>query len=150
MNNIPEAEFTLSGNDIETIVDSALETLLWSEGEEYDENDIVIGMWDESYDYADATPELRASIKAEIIHLDTGDLDGDDPILNKYRDALHAYIKVRGAGDFGHDMTLTRNGHGAGFWDRGLGDIGDVLTEWAEHLGTLHVFHDRDGMFHAE
>ena len=24
----------------------------------------------------------------------------------------------------GHDFWLTRNGHGAGFWDRGLGEVG--------------------------
>jgi hypothetical protein len=29
----------------------------------------------------------------------------------------------------GYDLWLTRNRHGAGFWDRGLGEIGDKLTE---------------------
>lgn len=29
----------------------------------------------------------------------------------------------------GHDFYLTRNGHGAGFWDRGLGDVGDELSD---------------------
>ena len=29
----------------------------------------------------------------------------------------------------GIDYYLTRNGHGAGFWDRGLGGIGDVLSD---------------------
>lgn len=29
----------------------------------------------------------------------------------------------------GRDYWFTRNGHGAGFWDRGLGDIGDKLSE---------------------
>lgn len=28
----------------------------------------------------------------------------------------------------GHDFALTRNGHGAGFWDRDLGQIGEDLT----------------------
>lgn len=31
----------------------------------------------------------------------------------------------------GHDFILTANHHGAGFWDRGLGVAGDVLTEAA-------------------
>jgi hypothetical protein len=35
----------------------------------------------------------------------------------------------------GHDFLLTRNRHGAGFWDRGLGDIGDKLTEAAHAYG---------------
>jgi hypothetical protein len=29
----------------------------------------------------------------------------------------------------GHDFWLTRNGHGAGFWDRGLGEVGERLTK---------------------
>lgn len=28
----------------------------------------------------------------------------------------------------GHDFWLTRCGHGSGFWDRGLGEVGDKLT----------------------
>lgn len=28
----------------------------------------------------------------------------------------------------GHDFALTANGHGAGFWDRGLDELGDQLT----------------------
>lgn len=28
----------------------------------------------------------------------------------------------------GHDFWLTRAGHGVGFWDRGLGALGDRLT----------------------
>lgn len=34
---------------------------------------------------------------------------------------------------FGHDYWLTRNGHGAGFWDRGHGALGDWLTEACEY-----------------
>ena len=33
----------------------------------------------------------------------------------------------------GRDYWFTRNGHGVGYWDRGLGDIGDTLTEAAQH-----------------
>lgn len=40
----------------------------------------------------------------------------------------------------GHDFALTRNGHGAGFWDRGLpGETGDRLTELAESYGSSAV-----------
>lgn len=31
--------------------------------------------------------------------------------------------------DVGHDFWLTSQGHGAGFWDRGLGQVGDALTD---------------------
>jgi hypothetical protein len=34
----------------------------------------------------------------------------------------------------GHDLWLTSCGHGTGFWDRGLGDLGDRLTDACKHL----------------
>lgn len=40
----------------------------------------------------------------------------------------------------GHDFWLTRNGHGAGFWDRGYGDVGDRLTTAAHVWGEVNVF----------
>lgn len=44
----------------------------------------------------------------------------------------------------GHDFWLTRNGHGAGFWDRGLGDLGTRLAMSARAYGsqTLMLGHD--------
>lgn len=36
------------------------------------------------------------------------------------------------AGSIGHDFWLTMQGHGAGFWDRGLRELGDRLTEAAK------------------
>jgi len=45
----------------------------------------------------------------------------------------------------GHDLWLTRNHHGAGFWDRGLGDLGDKLTEIAHSLGGCDAYVGDDG-----
>ena len=39
-----------------------------------------------------------------------------------------------------HDFWLTRNHHGAGFWDRGLGEKGDKLTELAESFGECDIY----------
>jgi hypothetical protein len=40
----------------------------------------------------------------------------------------------------GIDFYLTRNGHGAGFWDRGLGSIGDELSKDAKPYGTADLY----------
>jgi hypothetical protein len=45
----------------------------------------------------------------------------------------------------GHDFWLTRNHHGAGFWDRGLGDLGDALTKWAHTYGDADLYVGDDG-----
>jgi hypothetical protein len=42
---------------------------------------------------------------------------------------------VESPGDCGSDFCLTRNNHGAGFWDRGLGNVGDKLTKISNGFG---------------
>ena len=49
----------------------------------------------------------------------------------------------------GHDFWLTRNGHGTGFWDRGLGKLGDDLTEAAKTFGSSDLCVGDDGRVHA-
>mgnify|MGYP004462551343 FL=1 len=45
----------------------------------------------------------------------------------------------------GHDFWLTRCGHGAGFWDRGLGELGERLTVAAEKFGNGELYTGDDG-----
>ena len=40
----------------------------------------------------------------------------------------------------GHDFWLTRCGHGAGFWDRGYGKVGDDLSEAAGVYGDVSLY----------
>lgn len=48
----------------------------------------------------------------------------------------------------GHDFWLTRNGHGAGFWDRGQPD-GEELTEHAKTFGGVDLYVGDDGRIYA-
>lgn len=45
----------------------------------------------------------------------------------------------------GHDFWLTRCGHGAGFWDRGFGALGERLSQAARDYGSPddHTPYDR-------
>lgn len=45
----------------------------------------------------------------------------------------------------GHDFYMTRNGHGVGFWDRGLGEMGEWLTRMANPFGEASVYVGDDG-----
>lgn len=49
----------------------------------------------------------------------------------------------------GHDFWLTRNGHGAGFWDRGLGEVGEKLTAASKHYGSCDLIVGDDGQIHC-
>ena len=48
----------------------------------------------------------------------------------------------------GHDFWLSRNGHGTGFWDRDLGDIGEALHAAAKAAGGRDLYIGDDGMIY--
>lgn len=50
----------------------------------------------------------------------------------------------------GHDLWLTRNRHGAGFWDRGLGTIGERLTQIAHCMGSRDAYVGDDGQVYFQ
>jgi hypothetical protein len=45
----------------------------------------------------------------------------------------------------GADLWLTRNGHGAGFWDRKIAEVGEKLTEICRGLKTRDLYIGDDG-----
>lgn len=49
----------------------------------------------------------------------------------------------------GHDFWLTRNGHGAGFWDRGIGEIGTKLTDASKVYGSVDLYVGDDGKLYS-
>jgi hypothetical protein len=50
---------------------------------------------------------------------------------------------------YGHDFWLTRQGHGAGFWDGDYPDpAGDQLTEISKKFGETDVYLGDDGQIH--
>ena len=49
----------------------------------------------------------------------------------------------------GFDFWLTRNGHGAGFWDRGHGPRGDRLTDAAHAFGSFDLIPGDDGRIYT-
>jgi hypothetical protein len=47
-----------------------------------------------------------------------------------------------------HDFWLTRNGHGAGFWDGDYPEKGDALTELAKKFGEVDLYVGDDGVLY--
>mgnify|MGYP007088038641 CR=1 FL=1 len=49
-----------------------------------------------------------------------------------------------------HDFWLTRNGHGAGFWDRGYeNQIGEKLTSIAKEFKEISLYVGDDGKIYS-
>lgn len=49
----------------------------------------------------------------------------------------------------GHDFWLTRNGHGAGFWDRGLSVVGDALNAACYAASMVELYVGDDGKIYS-
>lgn len=90
-----------------------------------------------------------------VVHASTLDLT-DDALEALVRDAAdfehanrallnHANERGRDDESLGHDFWLTRNRHGAGFWDRGLGWIGVDLTKMAHAYGACDLYMGANG-----
>ena len=94
-------------------IDAFFEALFWSEGEAF---------YDLSY------TDLEDDDAEELISDCLGFLSEASILLAKTSLTFDSA---------GHDFLLTRNGHGAGFWDRGLGEAGDKLTDMAHNYGTI-------------
>ena len=86
------------------------------------------------------SPNLLASIEADCA--DFQEAYADD-LAAAYDE--HGYTPEQA----GHDLWLTRNGHGAGFWDRGLGEVGTRLSNAARVYGACELYAGDDGLVYA-
>ena len=111
--------------DINKILDNYLEAAIWTNEEELSNSYTI-------YDFDDSSKEKA---KNDII---------------SFVEKAKPYLVGIGEEQIGHDFWLTRNHHGAGFWDRGYEEeIGDKLTEISQEFGELNVF-ENDGKLTLE
>jgi hypothetical protein len=118
---------------LDTIATAYIQCALWSSVD--DEGEPLDGL----YEVWDLSDEATTSIMEEI---------GDflDLLASEGIDWDAGWT----AEQLGHDFWLTRNGHGAGFWDRYGGadlreDLGDLLTKWAKSFGSSDLYVGDDG-----
>lgn len=71
----------------------------------------------------------------------------DDP---RVLDFIVDGIDIPDPEQFGHDLWLSMNGHGAGFFDRGHEYVWQALQEMARTLGELNAYIGDDGKIYFE
>lgn len=60
-------------------------------------------------------------------------------------------IEEMSIGHVAHDFWLTRNGHGAGFWDGDYSEkLGDRLTEASKKFGEKYLYIGDDGFIYID
>lgn len=117
--------------DINTVLAHYIAAALWSSTDDNDEP------MDSSYDVDDIHPDTLAQMREDV-----------EAFVNSVDEAGWD-VSWWNAEQFGHDFWLTRNGHGAGFWDRGQGKVGDDLTALAKPFGEFCLYVGDDEKIHG-
>lgn len=118
----------LGSVDLDEFTKQYIETALWSSVDDDDEP------LDSNYGIEDLAPETLKKMVADA-----------EKFQKTHWDEISGDL-----GRAGHDFWLTRNGHGAGFWDGDWPDpIGDVLTKASEKFGNQHMYVGDDGKLHV-
>ena len=124
---------------LETMIAAYIDCALWSSN---DNSDPETGgePLDRNYDASDLTPDARATMEADCASF--------------YSDPSNApYLELWDDSQAGHDFWLTRNRHGAGFWDRyfdggELEAAGDALTRASKPYGEVDLYVGDDNLIH--
>lgn len=83
---------------------------------------------------------LDANYTSEDITLETWDAMSEDMAAFLTTAEEEGLLEGLDMAQVGHDFFLTRNHHGAGFWDRGLGEQGEALTKLAHAYGSQDLY----------
>jgi hypothetical protein len=110
-----------------------VQAALWSSNDESDEP------LDQNYDESDLSDSARTSMREDCeVFLSVNRID-----LVEYESVMPRREWSTSA-QAGHDFWLTRNHHGTGFWDRGIGALGDRLTRAAQSYPEVHLYVNDD------
>lgn len=121
--------------ELQDFIDGYINAAMWTtsvdeKGEE---------MMDQHFDKSDIHPDSMEKIKEVCEKFFTENVELMETIGATYSSQSH-----------GHDFWLTRNGHGVGFWDRGYGEAGDILTEKCKPYGESYWYLGDDGKIHVD
>lgn len=124
--------------DLDEFLDGYVTAALWSSTYEKVEGEGSTVPMDDDFGPDDIDEESMKKMKRECEDFVGANHALILDYLNAGRSMPHA----------GHDFWLTRNGHGAGFWDRGLGELGDKLTVASKTHGSSDLYVGDDGKVH--
>jgi hypothetical protein len=86
---------------------------------------------------ADLAPETMTKIMADCHRFQTSEAG---EVLLRIYESDQPYTPEQAGRDFWFD----RNGHGVGFWDRGLGAAGDKLSDYSYEWSAIDLYRGDD------
>jgi hypothetical protein len=130
---------------LKTFTNAYIECLLWAET---DDDGTPL---DRTYSAEDLAPEARENIDRDCAAFYA---QAEPMYAGRYNEPGEWSDDERA----GHDFWLTRNGHGAGFWDRAYtaaedgeilaDDLGDRLSDLAKTFGEVSPYVGDDGQLY--
>jgi hypothetical protein len=113
---------------LDTMLNSYIETALWSSTD--DDGEALDGVYSRD-DLADETVNQMRSDCEDFLQSNGTTIEGLD------------------ASRVGHDFWLTRNRHGAGFWDGDYAEpVGKALTDASHVYGEVNLYVGDDGLIY--
>jgi len=120
----------VAGFNIEKILAAYVECALWS-STDYDTDEPL----DKKYTADNVDKKTLAAMRTDIVDFVAANANWLDI------DNLNTGARVDLHRQIGHDFWLTRNGHGAGFWDgQWWESAGRALTEASKIYGTVDLY----------
>lgn len=120
-------------HDRANFIDNYMVAALTSSADVVDGKDVDL----DKYNVSDIDPDTREKMRKDC-----------EAFMDANADDLASLTSEQA----GVDFWLTRNGHGAGFWDRGLEDVGDRLTAacgWRTEFPEVNLYIGDDGKIHS-
>lgn len=127
---------SLSANEIDTFTRAYIECALWSTTDNSDDSGGE--PLDANYSVEDIAPDTLAEMVRDCVSFQSDNAD------------LMEEMTLADDGRAGHDFWLTRNRHGAGFWDGDWRkDIADRLTAYSYAAGSYDLYVGDDGKIYG-
>jgi hypothetical protein len=147
-------ESNLSTDHINKILKGYVEAALWTEEESLRDQQGDDGVYDDDEEDTELDKLIRLTSQLNskgIISFSREDIESDSLIdaymgIKKFiklcgEDLIHRAIDEFGAEQLGHDFWLTRNGHGAGFFDRGYDEEDEnILMKASRDMGSVDLY----------
>ncbi len=116
--------------------------------DEFTKQYIETALWSSSDDRGDSLTRYDLAPQTyDFLKRDAAAFKQQNAVLldRAYMDTGYHYTP----GNAGHDFWLTRNHHGAGFWDRDLGEVGNMLTRVAHQWPEVDLYVGDDDLVYA-
>lgn len=135
--------------DLDTFTRHYLIAALWSTNDESTEAGGE--PMDKNYSLEDIAPQAVQKAYDDCLHFQINCAHYLKRAYQIYTDSGLAAHPDAGSPEAcaGHDFWLTRNGHGVGFWDRGMGQVGDDLTRACGTYGEVNLYVGDNGKIYS-